>query len=72
MADALGMSSVHVSRVLRDLRDDGLVVGKGKTVSLPDLRRLRRLARFSPGYLMLDPAAWLAPDAPAPTLGPGR
>lgn len=71
VADALGMSSVHVSRILKDLRDDGLVRGKSRTVNLPNLREIHRFARFSPGYLMLDPAAWLAPDAPVPPV-PGR
>ncbi len=51
LADAVGLSRVHVMRALRTLREEGLaeVRGRMSTVNIPDPRRL---ARFS-GYAEL-------------------
>lgn len=53
LGDALGLSSVHVNRVLQDLRRDGLIVSHGKTVVISDWNDLRRVADFDPVYLHL-------------------
>ena len=51
LADALGLSAIHVNRVLRELRERNLLtVRKGK-VHIHDLRGLRKLAGFQGGYL---------------------
>jgi len=51
LADALGLTSIHINRVLRQLRDRGLLtVRKGK-VTIHDLAGLRKLAGFQGGYL---------------------
>ena len=51
IADALGLTAIHVNRVLRELRDlDLLTVRKG-SVRIHDLDRLRKLAGFQGGYL---------------------
>jgi hypothetical protein len=42
---------VHVNRVLRHLREDGLLTFQKGRVSFTDLNRLRHLAAFDPGYL---------------------
>jgi len=51
MADALGLSVVHLNRTLRRLREQGMVkVLKGKLHVL-DLEKLEELAEFDNGYL---------------------
>lgn len=51
LADALGMSAVHVNRVLRQLREDGLVTFRSGHVTFDDHDRLVELATFDPAYL---------------------
>jgi CRP-like cAMP-binding protein len=54
LAECLGLTSVHVNRVLKDLRERGLVEFRGGRVTIADLAGLRRLAEFDPAYLYLD------------------
>lgn len=51
LADALGLSAVHVNRVLRQLRETGLVTFREGHVTFHDLDRLVDLAEFDPAYL---------------------
>lgn len=51
LADALGLSAVHVNRVLRQLRESGLVTFRDGHVTLHDYRVLVELAGFDPAYL---------------------
>jgi CRP-like cAMP-binding protein len=51
LADALGLTAIHVNRVLRELRDKQLVTVRKGTVRIHDLDRLRKLAGFQGGYL---------------------
>jgi CRP-like cAMP-binding protein len=51
LADALGLSSVHVNRVLRELREDGLATFQTGQVTIHDFDRLAELAEFDPAYL---------------------
>jgi CRP-like cAMP-binding protein len=51
LSDALGLSAVHVNRVLRQLREDGLVTVHKKRVTFDDLEALRQLAGFDTAYL---------------------
>ncbi|WP_426954151.1 Crp/Fnr family transcriptional regulator [Muricoccus radiodurans] len=51
VADALGLSPVHVNRVLMVLRKRGLVSWTGSVLSILDLAGLESLAEFSPAYL---------------------
>jgi len=44
LADALGLSAIHVNRVLRHLREQGLMTLKGKLVVIHDASRLKELA----------------------------
>jgi CRP-like cAMP-binding protein len=53
LADALGISTVHVNRVLQELRSDGLIVLKGNKLTVLDWDRLRSAGDFDPGYLHL-------------------
>ena len=43
IADALGLTKVHVSRTLRSLGHDGLFEVNGRTASVLDLKGLREL-----------------------------
>ncbi|WP_066717170.1 Crp/Fnr family transcriptional regulator [Sphingomonas pituitosa] len=55
LAECLGLTPVHVNRVLRELRERTLVEFRNGRVSFQDLSGLKRLAEFDPGYLYLDP-----------------
>lgn len=54
MADALGLTAVHVNRVLRELREDGLLTFQHGLVTIHDLDGLVRLADFDKAYLDHD------------------
>ena len=51
LADALGLSAVHVNRVLRKLREEGLVTFRDGQVSFENYDGLVALAEFDPEYL---------------------
>jgi CRP-like cAMP-binding protein len=51
LADALGLSPIHVNRVLRRLRELDLLTLRKGTVTIHDLNGLRTLAGFQGGYL---------------------
>jgi len=53
LADALGISTVHVNRVLQDLRGDNLITLHGGSVKVLDWERLKRAGEFDPTYLHL-------------------
>lgn len=52
-ADAIGASTVHVNRVLQELRADGLIRSRGTQVSILDWERLKEAGDFDPLYLHL-------------------
>lgn len=54
IADATGLTSVHVNRMLRQLRDRGLVTFRNATVEIHDLPGLMKLADFDRSYLFLE------------------
>jgi CRP-like cAMP-binding protein len=51
LADALGLSAVHVNRVLRHLREDGMVTFRDGFVAVDDYDRLADFAQFDPSYM---------------------
>ena len=57
LADALGLSTVHVNRTLRRLREDGLLRTFNGSVEILDLDRLIEAAEFEPYYLKTGEAA---------------
>ena len=63
MADALGLSPVHVSRSLSSLRSRKLIGTNGRTVRIADPSGLARLAQFNATYLHLDERRRLAGEA---------
>jgi len=58
MADAVGLTPVHVNRVLRALESDGLIARNKRHVSIADWNQLTEEADFTIRYLHL-------PDSPA-------
>lgn len=53
VADAMGLSHVHVNRVLKQLRAEGLIELKERAVIVRDWGRLQRTGEFKPDYLFL-------------------
>ena len=51
LADMLGISHVHMNRVLTELRENGLATWRGGVFSFDDWDRLRAFAHFDPAYL---------------------
>jgi biotin operon repressor len=54
LADATGLTSVHVNRTLQDLRRQGLVELDRKRLRLPNLQAVMNASGFNPNYLHLD------------------
>ncbi len=51
LADAMGLTAVHVNRVLRQLREQNLVTFRGGYVKFDNIEVLMELADFDPAYL---------------------
>jgi CRP-like cAMP-binding protein len=56
LGECLGLTVVHTNRVLRDLRERGLLEFSRGRVVIPDLRKLQAFAEFDPTYLYLEKA----------------
>jgi len=57
LADALGLSTVHVNRTLQELRRSGLVVLTGTALQVPNWALLMSFGDFDPTYLHLQTGA---------------
>ena len=53
LADALGISNVHINRVLQALRGEGMIVLNDNTLVIQDWDKLARIAEFDETYLHL-------------------
>lgn len=53
LADSVGLTPVHVNRVLQRLRKDGLIEWHGGQLTLLDVQRLQRAGGFNSVYLHL-------------------
>jgi CRP-like cAMP-binding protein len=51
LADAMGISTVHVNRVLQVLRGNGLISLKGSRLEVLDWGQLQQVGDFDPTYL---------------------
>ena len=51
LADATGLSVVHLNRTLQELRGAGLIVLRDRILTVADLEALKNAALYSPGYL---------------------
>ena len=54
LADAVGLTPVHVNRTLKALAAAGLITRSKRNVSFPDWDRMREAGDFEPRYLHLD------------------
>jgi CRP-like cAMP-binding protein len=54
LADATGLTAVHVNRTLQELRSDGLIELERKQLNILDLERLIDVSMFNSNYLHLD------------------
>jgi CRP-like cAMP-binding protein len=55
LADALGLTPVHVNRTLKALEAEGLVTRNKRNISFPDWERMRGVGDFNQRYLHLEP-----------------
>ena len=55
LADAVGLTPVHVNRTLKALEADGLVMRTKRNISFPDWQKLRSVGDFNQRYLHLEP-----------------
>jgi CRP-like cAMP-binding protein len=56
LADATGLTPMHVSRMLGKLKEEGLISLKAKTLTILNPERLKEVAGYNPNYLHLDRA----------------
>lgn len=54
LADATGLTPVHVNRTLQELRRDGLIALHNRRLTIPDLQALMDACMFNPNYLHLN------------------
>ena len=54
IGDALGLTSVHVNRVLQRLRTEELISFRQGLLTIHDYRRLEKASGFNPNYLHLE------------------
>lgn len=54
MADVTGLSTVHINRTIRDLKEAELIVVEGRKLTVPDLEALEAAALLDREYLHLD------------------
>ncbi|MGY4568535.1 Crp/Fnr family transcriptional regulator [Bradyrhizobium sp. USDA 3256] len=57
LGDCLGLSTVHVNRVLQELRESNIMQVERSQYRILDHGRLEELAGFDPTYLHLQPAS---------------
>jgi CRP-like cAMP-binding protein len=51
LGDAFGLTTVHVNRILQELRGQGLIASRGRTVIIHDWERLQKEGQYNPDYL---------------------
>jgi CRP-like cAMP-binding protein len=54
LADAMGLTAVHVSRTLKTMRAEGLVKLNDRELLIPDFGALQAVGLFNPNYLHLE------------------
>ena len=54
LADATGLSTVHLNRTLQELRAAGLITLRDRSLTILDFQALSSTAMFNPNYLHLD------------------
>lgn len=54
LADAVGLTPVHVNRTLKSLEADGLITRNKRNIIFPSWQRMRDVGDFNPRYLHLE------------------
>lgn len=54
LGEACGMTPIHMNRMLRELRERGLVDVRRQSIQILDRKALYKLAEFDPSYLFFD------------------
>jgi hypothetical protein len=54
IGEACGLTSVHVNRTIRRLRDDHLIQLADRRARVNDVQALARIGEFRPDYLYLE------------------
>ena len=54
LADSVGLTAVHVNRVLKQLGEEGLISRDRRTITIEDWQRLRQAGDFNERYLHHD------------------
>jgi CRP-like cAMP-binding protein len=54
LADAIGLTPIHLNRVLKRLKDDGIAAKRADRVVVRDGPRLAAIGEFDPAYLQLQ------------------
>ncbi|WP_336492017.1 Crp/Fnr family transcriptional regulator [Methylobacterium nigriterrae] len=54
VADVLGISHVHVNRIVQGLRTSGLITWSGDLLTIPDVPALKAFGDFDPAYLCFE------------------
>ncbi len=54
LADATGLSTVHLNRTLQELRSSGLITLRDRNLTINDFQALSNAAMFNPNYLHLS------------------
>ena len=57
MADVMGLSLVHMNRVIQTLRREKVIAWANQRITILDWDRLKEIAEFDPAYLNL----WIEP-----------
>lgn len=63
LADALGITPVHVNRTLREFDRDGLIQRDRRFIRIPDKAKLRQIGGFNDLYLHLNRSDATEPEA---------
>lgn len=54
LADATGLTPIHVNRVLKGLRADGLINTEKKQLTIPDWQKIKQAGEFDSLYLHIE------------------
>ncbi|MDB5689288.1 MAG: Crp/Fnr family transcriptional regulator, partial [Sphingomonas bacterium] len=54
LAECAGLTTLHVKRTLRELRERGLFDVSGRRATILDMAGLQDVGEFSPSYLYLE------------------
>lgn len=66
LGEICGLTTVHVNRVMRQLREEDLCVFRSSLVEIPDPDRLARRGEFNPAYLYIADDTDLLPSITRP------